>query len=101
MGACKELMRGSVVDRGHSKSETDQMKRLLVFQGKIWSAKLVQLRAERDGSPDICHVKGVFTTDSLRSQREPERTIMCLPTLWQWGFGALTKLRTCTVRKKG
>lgn len=100
MSTCKELMQGSVVDRGHSKRETDQMKHLLVFQGGKWSVKL-QLR---DGSPDICHGKGVFTTESIRSQREPELLVTsCVSPLCGSGVLGLplAMSRSRTVGMKG
>lgn len=81
-------MQGSVEDHGHSKPHIDQINCcLLEFQGK-WSVKLVHLPTERDRSPVICHVNGVYMSDSLRNERKPEHYIVHHPTSWQWGFGA-------------
>lgn len=85
MAACKYLMQGSVVDHGRSKPEIGQMKCFLQFQGKKWSVKRVHLPTEKDRSPVVCLVKGVYATSPLRSKGEPEHHIMHPHTPWQWG----------------
>lgn len=60
------------------------------FWGKKWSVKLLHLPTERGRSPIICHVKGVYISDSQRTKREPEHYVMHRPTSWQWGLGATT-----------
>lgn len=88
MGACKELMQGNVVDCGHRKSELDQMRCRLIFQGG--NGQLIWSSFQQKGMGAHLLYKGVFVTELLRSQREPECNIMCLSTLGQWGFGATT-----------
>lgn len=69
------------------------------FRGKMVSE--AGLASNRKGwEPWHLSCKGVFTTEFLpllRSQRECNT--MCLPTLWQRGFGVTTDKET--VRKKG
>lgn len=84
-----------MVDRGHSKPETEQTKCLLEFQGKYGSVKLVHLPTERGRSTVICHVKGVYTTDSL-GVKGSLRVMSCIIRLYGSGLLGLplTKLRS-------
>lgn len=90
MAACKELMQGSEVDLRAQQTWDWSNEMASWFWGKKWSVKLLHLPTERGRSPVICHVKGVYISDSQRSKREPEHYVMHRPTSWQWGLGATT-----------